>query len=95
MADPARFELTTSAFGGQRPSVLGRRAQQQVKLVALPRFESARPQLIEMPTIRWCGRRDSNPHSLSRSRFSYHFGFRRRLVGVRGLDYPFAKAFRP
>jgi hypothetical protein len=45
--------------------------------------------------LRWCGRRDSNPHSLSRSRFSYHFGFRRRLIGVRGLDYPFAKAFRP
>jgi hypothetical protein len=44
---------------------------------------------------RWCGRRDSNPHSLLRSRFSYHFGFRRRLAGVRGLDYPFAVAFRP
>jgi hypothetical protein len=27
----------------------------------------------------WCGRRDLNPHSLARSRFSYHFGFRRRL----------------
>src|ERR671912_2172971 len=31
----------------------------------------------------------------SRSRFSYHLGFHRRLIGVRGLDYPFAKAFRP
>ena len=30
MADPARFELTTSAFGEQRPDVLGRRVQQQV-----------------------------------------------------------------
>jgi hypothetical protein len=27
--------------------------------------------------------------------FSYHFGFRRRRVGVRGLDYPFAVARRP
>jgi hypothetical protein len=43
----------------------------------------------------WCGRRDSNPHPLTRSRFSYHFGFRRRLVGVRGLDYPFALARWP
>ena len=43
----------------------------------------------------WCGRRDSNPHPLSRSRFSYHFGFRRRLIGVRGLDYPFALARWP
>ena len=43
----------------------------------------------------WCGRRDSNPHSPSRSRFSYHFGFRRRLTGVRGPDYPFAIALRP
>jgi hypothetical protein len=31
----------------------------------------------------------------SRSRFSYHLGFRRRHIGVRGLDYPFAIAFRP
>jgi hypothetical protein len=41
----------------------------------------------------WCGRGDSNPHPLTGSRFSYHFDFRRRLVGVRGLDYPFAIAF--
>jgi hypothetical protein len=25
--------------------------------------------------------------------FSYHFGFRRRPPGVRGLDYPFTVAF--
>jgi hypothetical protein len=43
----------------------------------------------------WCGRRDLNPHSLSRSRFSYHLGFRRRHTGVRRLDYPLAVAFRP
>jgi hypothetical protein len=41
----------------------------------------------------WCGRGDSNPHPLTGSRFSYHFDFRRRRVGVRGLDYPFAIAF--
>ena len=28
---------------------------------------------------KWCGRRDSNPHSHSENRFSYHFDFRRRL----------------
>jgi hypothetical protein len=33
----------------------------------------------EGKSLRWCGRRDLNPHSLTRSRFSYHFGFRRRL----------------
>jgi hypothetical protein len=52
-----------------------------------PRFEPTRRLLIQMPKTGWCGRRDSNPHSLSRSRFSYHLGFRRRLIGVRGLDY--------
>ena len=51
------------------------------------RFSRASPE-------RWCGRRDSNPHSLAGSGFSYHFGFRRRLSGVRGLDYPFAIAAR-
>src|SRR5262249_26836194 len=30
---------------------------------------------------------------LTGSRFSYHFDFRRRRVGVRGLDYPFAMTF--
>jgi hypothetical protein len=43
----------------------------------------------------WCGRGDSNPHPLTGSRFSYHFDFRRRRWGVRGLDYPFAMAFGP
>ncbi len=32
----------------------------------------------------WCGRRDLNPHSRSRSRFSYHLGFRRRPAGKSG-----------
>jgi hypothetical protein len=49
--------------------------------------------LIGRLTDYWCGRGDSNPHPLTGSRFSYHFDFRRRLVGVRGLDYPFAIAF--
>ena len=31
--------------------------------------------------VRWCGRRDSNPHPLTGSRFSCHFGFRRRPRG--------------
>ncbi len=45
----------------------------------------------------WCGRRESNPHSLAASGFSCHCGFRRplrttpwgRSVKVWGLDYPF------
>jgi hypothetical protein len=39
------------------------------------RFRSDSPGL---QIVRWCGRRDSNPHPLTGSRFSYHFGFRRR-----------------
>jgi hypothetical protein len=35
------------------------------------------------------------PALSERNRFSYHFGFRRRQVGVRGLDCPFAMASRP
>jgi hypothetical protein len=35
MARPTRFELVTSAFGGQRSSILRRRMQQQVKLAAV------------------------------------------------------------
>lgn len=40
---------------------------------------------------RWCPRRDSNP----RPQDSSHFGFRRRPVGVRGLDCPFTLGQRP
>ena len=35
------------------------------------------------------------PALSERSRFSYHLGFRRRRLGVRGLDCPFAMAFPP
>jgi len=58
MADPARFKLTISAFGGQRPSVSSRRTQQQVKLVALPRFEptsAAAPPDAENKMVRTAG----------------------------------------
>jgi hypothetical protein len=39
---------------------------------------SGRSRWRTWPEAPWCGRRDSNPHSLTRSRFSCRFGFRRR-----------------
>jgi len=33
-----------------------------------------------------------NRHGVAPDGFSYHFGFRRRLIGVCGLDYPFTVA---
>jgi hypothetical protein len=56
---------------------------------------TAIPDFISAGRLQWCGRGDSNPHPHTGSRFSCHFDFRRRLAGVRGLDYPFAVAFRP
>ena len=51
----------------------------------------------QRPSQEACGRRDSNPHSPRGTRFSYHFGFRRRglMAGVRGLDCPFTMAMPP
>jgi hypothetical protein len=93
MADPARFELTTSAFGGQSLPLAFLVPVLRISGDCAGGPEWCPEKLASAGAEIWCGRRDSNPHSHSRSRFSYHFGFRRRLVGVRGLDYPFAKAF--
>jgi hypothetical protein len=38
----------------------------------------------------WCRGRDSNPHALADNGFSYHYGFRRLIFPVCGLDYTFA-----
>jgi len=35
---------------------------------------AVRPRL----SVKWCGRPESNRHSLAADGFSYHFGFRRR-----------------
>ena len=60
---------------------LSRRPQLSMRRCARPASasgSSGRSRWRTWPEAPWCGRRDSNPHSLTRSRFSCRFGFRRR-----------------
>ena len=46
--------------------------------------------------MRWCGRGDSNPHRpFGPTDFLTSYGFRRRPLGVCGLDYPFTCSESP
>jgi hypothetical protein len=82
LADPARFELTTSAFGGQRsfqaallnrkarsrcansPGACGRSEPDASTMSVIGITSSALGLQRRMWFDGWCGRRDSNPHSL-------------------------------